>query len=214
MSCPSSPSGPAISCAVLAPASSASSTSSLSSNGSVKARAARQPGQHLSPLYGSGVASLLADRQNIFFLIDPALRSRRHEESFRSALHGSFDTPADTAAIEIQTYLGELVRARRAHPAEDLISALVADEDDEHQLTEEKLVTMTAFILAAGFETTTGLLATGFLTLLSTPHEADRLRREPARKAGRRGLLASRSDLMGAGTQLLSATTRSTPASD
>lgn len=52
---------------------------------------------------------------------------------------------ADTAAIEIQTYLGELVRARRAHPAEDLISALVADEDDEHQLTEEKLVTMTAF---------------------------------------------------------------------
>ena len=39
---------------------------------------------------------------------------------------------------------------------------------------------MTALILAAGFETTTGLLANGFLTLLSTPHQADRLRREPA----------------------------------
>ena len=39
---------------------------------------------------------------------------------------------------------------------------------------------MTALILAAGFETTTGLLANGFLTLLRHPHEADRLRREPA----------------------------------
>jgi cytochrome P450 len=87
---------------------------------------------------------------------------------------------ADTAASEIQRYLGELIRARRARPAEDLISALVTDEDDEHQLTDEELVTMAALILAAGFETTTGLLANGLITLLSTPHQADRLRREPA----------------------------------
>jgi cytochrome P450 len=87
---------------------------------------------------------------------------------------------ADAAATQIQNYLGELVRARHAQPADDLISALVADQDDEHQLTEEELVTMTALILAAGFETTTGLLANGFLTLLSTPDQADRLRREPA----------------------------------
>jgi cytochrome P450 len=87
---------------------------------------------------------------------------------------------ADAAASEIQRYLRELVRARRARPGEDLISALVTDEDDEHQLTEEELVTMAALILAAGFETTTGLLGNGFLTLLSAPHQAERLRREPA----------------------------------
>lgn len=87
---------------------------------------------------------------------------------------------ADAAAIQIQSYLGELVRERRARPGEDLISALVADEDDDHQLSEEELVTMAALILTAGFETTTGLLANGFCTLLSTPHQADRLRREPA----------------------------------
>ncbi len=86
---------------------------------------------------------------------------------------------ADAAAVQIQSYLGELVRARRERPADDLISALVAVEDDEHQLTEEELVTMAALILAAGFETTTGLLANGFLTLLGEPHQADRLRREP-----------------------------------
>jgi cytochrome P450 len=85
---------------------------------------------------------------------------------------------ADAAAIEIQTYLSDLVCERRARPADDLISALVIDYDDDHQLTDEELVTMTALILAAGFETTTGLLANGFLTLLGTPHEADRLRCE------------------------------------
>ncbi|HXD65758.1 MAG TPA: cytochrome P450 [Solirubrobacteraceae bacterium] len=87
---------------------------------------------------------------------------------------------ADGAAVQIRSYLHELVRERRARPDDDLISALVAVEDDEHQLDEEELVTMAALILAAGFETTTGLLANGFLTLLGAPHQADRLRREPA----------------------------------
>jgi cytochrome P450 len=87
---------------------------------------------------------------------------------------------ADDAATQIQAYLAELVRARRARPADDLVSALVADHDDDHQLTEEEIVTMTALILAAGFETTTGLLANALHTLLATPHQADRLRREPA----------------------------------
>jgi cytochrome P450 len=86
---------------------------------------------------------------------------------------------ADDAAVQIQSYLHELVRARRKRPADDLISALVAVEDHEHQLSEEELVTMAALILAAGFETTTGLLANSFLTLLHTPHQGDRLRRDP-----------------------------------
>jgi cytochrome P450 len=86
---------------------------------------------------------------------------------------------ADDAAVQIQSYLHELVRERRKRPADDLISALVAVEDHEHQLSEEELVTMAALILAAGFETTTGLLANSFLTLLHTPHQGDRLRRDP-----------------------------------
>ena len=56
----------------------------------IKIRPARQPGEHLSPLGGLEVASLLADR---FFLIDPALSSRGHGSSFRPRLHGSSDTP-------------------------------------------------------------------------------------------------------------------------
>jgi cytochrome P450 len=83
---------------------------------------------------------------------------------------------ADAAAAEIREYLGALIRERRAHPADDLISALVADEDDEHLLSEAELVTMAALILGAGFETTTGLLANGLLALLEAPDQADRLR--------------------------------------
>ena len=100
---------------------------------------------------------------------------------------------ADAAAVQIQSYLAELVSARRARPADDLISALVAVEDDEHQLTEEELVTMTALILAAGFETTTGLLANGFLTLLrrAAPGRPAAARAR-AGQAGRRGAAALR----------------------
>jgi cytochrome P450 len=87
---------------------------------------------------------------------------------------------ADAAAVQIESYLRELVRVRRKRPADDLISALVAVEEHERRLSEEELVTMAALILAAGFETTTGVLANGFLTLLHTPCQADRLRREPA----------------------------------
>jgi cytochrome P450 len=81
---------------------------------------------------------------------------------------------ADAAATTIRTYLGELADERRARPREDLVSALAADD-----LTADELVTMTALILAAGFETTTGLLANGFLALLENPSQAERLRAEP-----------------------------------
>ncbi len=86
---------------------------------------------------------------------------------------------ADAAAARIDAYLRELARARRANPADDLISALVADEDDGHRLDEDELVMMAALILAAGFETTTGLLANGFRTLIESPDQAALLRSRP-----------------------------------
>ena len=85
---------------------------------------------------------------------------------------------ADAAAVQIQQYLRELIRERRAQPTDDLISALVSVPDDE-QLTEEELVTMAALILGAGFETTTGLLANALKALLEAPEQAARLRAEP-----------------------------------
>ncbi|HEY2769965.1 MAG TPA: cytochrome P450 [Solirubrobacteraceae bacterium] len=94
---------------------------------------------------------------------------------------------ADAAATRIRAYLSELAAERRAAPRDDLISALAAvstetadaDADGDGALSDDELVTTAALILAAGFETTTGLLANGLLALLAHPAEADRLRHHP-----------------------------------
>jgi cytochrome P450 len=82
---------------------------------------------------------------------------------------------ADAAAGAIIDYFTELSRARRRAPEEDLVSALVSDGAG---LGEEEVVTTAALILAAGFETTTGLLANGLLALVRHPEQVQRLRDE------------------------------------
>jgi cytochrome P450 len=84
---------------------------------------------------------------------------------------------ADAAASAIGGYLADLAAHRRVHPAGDLMSALTAAEAGD-KLTPDELVTMAALLLAAGFETTTGLLANGLVALLAHPGQARRLRTE------------------------------------
>ena len=86
---------------------------------------------------------------------------------------------ADAAAATISSYLADLAADRRARPADDLISAMAAAADGGDALSGEELVTMTALLLAAGFETTTGLLSNGLVALLAHPGQAGRLRAEP-----------------------------------
>lgn len=85
---------------------------------------------------------------------------------------------ADAAATQIADYLESLAAERQAHPRDDLVSSLVADEESG-RLSREELVTMLALLLAAGFETTTGLLTNGLLALLSHPGQAAWLRAHP-----------------------------------
>jgi cytochrome P450 len=85
----------------------------------------------------------------------------------------------DRAAVEIGAYLGALARERARRPGDDLISAMVSALDGD-KLTDEELVTMAALLLAAGFETTTGLLSNGLVALLAFPAQAARLRAAPA----------------------------------
>jgi cytochrome P450 len=85
---------------------------------------------------------------------------------------------ADPAAAAIRDYLAGLVAERRRTPGDDLISALVAAEE---QLTEDELLTMAALLFAAGFETTTNLLGNGLVALLRNPDQLELLRRQPGR---------------------------------
>jgi len=87
---------------------------------------------------------------------------------------------ADQAALEMQSYLGDLADERRARPRDDLMSALVADPDG---LDQDEVVTMAALLFAAGFETATHLLGNGLVALLDHPDQLQRWRSAPAELA-------------------------------
>ena len=80
-------------------------------------------------------------------------------------------TQADPAAATVRQYLGDLAEERRRAPQDDLISALVAAEEEGDRLTHDELVTMAALLFSAGFETTTNLLGNGLVALLRHPEQ-------------------------------------------
>jgi cytochrome P450 len=87
---------------------------------------------------------------------------------------------ADPAAATMRAYLADLTAQRRRAPQDDLISALVAVEEQGDKLTEDELLTMAALLFAAGFETTTNLLSNGLVALLRSPGQRPALLSDPA----------------------------------
>jgi cytochrome P450 len=86
---------------------------------------------------------------------------------------------AAEAATQMGEYMASLVEARRARPADDLLSALVAGDDPDGRMDEMELLNTLALLLVAGHETTVNLISNGTLALLRHPDVLDRLRREP-----------------------------------
>ncbi|MFJ4657098.1 cytochrome P450 [Nocardia sp. NPDC088792] len=84
------------------------------------------------------------------------------------------------ADAELFGRVGELVRWKRAHPGDDLLSALIAAEHEGDVLSEDELTAQVMFLYLAGHETTVNHLAGGLLALLRHPEQAGRLRTEPA----------------------------------
>ena len=87
--------------------------------------------------------------------------------------------PTEHAYREIATYMRPIFAERRRAPREDLISALVAVEEEGQPLTETELLALTMLILGAGHETTTNLIANAVLALLRHPAERRRLQDDP-----------------------------------
>ncbi|WP_435975343.1 cytochrome P450 [Streptomyces sp. Qhu_M48] len=73
------------------------------------------------------------------------------------------------------SYMAELVATKRAAPADDLLGDLARDSD----LTDEELIGVGGFLLAAGLDTTTNMIAHGTFALLSHPEQAEALRTDP-----------------------------------
>jgi cytochrome P450 len=87
---------------------------------------------------------------------------------------------AAAAIDQFGDYFGHLVAKRRAEPKNDLLSAMIATEEQGDKLSHEELIANAMLLLNAGHETTTNLIGNGTLALLSHPGELARLRREPA----------------------------------
>ncbi|TQM13492.1 cytochrome P450 [Pseudonocardia kunmingensis] len=74
----------------------------------------------------------------------------------------------------LHEYLLGLVRAKRARPAEDVLSSLT-----ETDLDDDELAGVGAFLLAAGLDTTANMIALGTFALLCDPHQLEVLRSDP-----------------------------------
>lgn len=110
--------------------------------------------------------------------------------SDQDLFHGWSDTimgdlrrdPAEMqhAANELAGYFAGLIAAKRAEPADDLVTALIAARDEEDKLTERELVVLGFGLLLAGHETTANQINMFLLTLLRYPEEWAKLLADPA----------------------------------
>ena len=83
------------------------------------------------------------------------------------------------ATEELFVYFETIVEARQREPRDDLVSALLAAEEEGDRLTREELLSTMLLILVAGNETTRNLIGNGMLALLRHPDQLQRLRDDP-----------------------------------
>jgi len=96
--------------------------------------------------------------------------------------------PSDEGIVErgrksrraLGDYFRRLVPERRARPQDDLLSGLLAAEEQGDKLTQDEVIAMCLLLFIAGHETTVNLIGNGTLALLRHPDQLTKLRAEPA----------------------------------
>ncbi len=90
------------------------------------------------------------------------LAPKRSEESWAKGL---------TAAKWVGSYLRELFAQRRREPADDLLTALIAAEEEGSRLKEPEMVSAISTIYTAAGTTTERMISSGLFILLSHPEQ-------------------------------------------
>ena len=83
------------------------------------------------------------------------------------------------ATDDLFDYFEGIIEQRRQAPQNDMISALLAAEEEGDRLTHEELLSTLMLLLVAGNETTRNLIGNGMLALLKNPAQLQRLRDHP-----------------------------------
>ena len=81
---------------------------------------------------------------------------------------------------ELQDYIARIMEEQRVRPNDGLINSLMNAEVDGNKLTDDEVIANTIITLIGGHETTTNLIASGFLTLLGDPESREQLRNSPS----------------------------------
>jgi cytochrome P450 len=77
-------------------------------------------------------------------------------------------------------FVEEMIRWKREHPGDDLLTALIEVRDGSDTLTHDELHDQVALLFIAGHETTVNLIGNGMHSLLRHPDQLARLRDDPS----------------------------------
>ena len=132
----------------------------------------RGPGTDLVEAFARPIPALM-----ICELLGVPYADRDRFQSHADTVMSQDVTPEEqyAAMVGLQEYMAELVAAKRAVPSDDLLGDLAQDSG----LTEEELVGIGGFLLAAGLDTTANMIAHGTFALLRNPEQIEALRSDP-----------------------------------
>ena len=80
----------------------------------------------------------------------------------------------------MNAHIDEVVAWKRANPADDLLTALIAAEEDGDRLSSVELRDQVSLLFIAGHETTVNLIGTGIYELMRHPDQLALLRADPS----------------------------------
>ncbi len=86
---------------------------------------------------------------------------------------------SEAANGQLLSYFTDLLGRRRAEPADDLLSGLLAASDGTDTLSEGEILAVALLLFAAGAETTTNLIGNGMNLLLNHPEQLSTLWANP-----------------------------------
>ena len=99
-------------------------------------------------------------------------------------VHGNVpdrERKAEEGARSLFEYVRSVVRERRRNPQDDLISAILAVQDElDEQFSEDEVVANIVLLVFAGHETTMNLISNGVAAFWRNPGEWRRLQAQPA----------------------------------
>jgi cytochrome P450 len=110
------------------------------------------------------------------------LRAWSHEMTKSLEPFGDDDTLRRivAAADNMFGHVDEAIEWKRQNPADDLLSGMIAAEDDGDRLTHDELRDQVVLLYLAGHETTVNLIGNGTLALLHHRDQLERLVADPA----------------------------------